>query len=471
MVFPHVGGTGGRMTMGGSVSGRRLAVGSRHRQLRRVVVAVLLLVGSPVLSLGLTAVPASAAGPVTTFTGAGIQGPQSIAAGNDGTMWFTNLAGGPNGSGSIGRITRTGVVTTYGDPSVNGPGGIARGSDGAFWFTNANNGIGRITTAGKISVFFDPSISAPHAIAAGPDGALWFTNSGNHSVGRITTAGKISHFSDPRIDPDAGIVAGPDGALWFTNLYANSIGRITTTGTVTVYTDPSISLPIGITVGGDGALWFANLSGFIGRITTAGVVTSYNADVNGPGGIATGPGGALWYTSGILGTPAITRMTTTGIVTNVQTDPALALPGAIAAGRDGGMWFTDQNSSLIGRIPVAELVVPSGASVVEGNSGTTNLQVPVTLNKPSTQTITAHWTTEFVPGAPAGQADPATDYTPASGTVTFAPGQISNTVTISVNGDTLVEPDEYIVISFSNPTNAKMGGFWGLGFGVILNDD
>ena len=316
-------------------------------------------------------------------------------------MWFTNSGGGPNGSGSIGRITRTGVVTTYADRSINSPGGIALGSDGAFWFTNASNVIGRITTAGKVSVFFDPSISTPQAIAAGPDGALWFTNSGNHSIGRITT-----------------------------------------TGTVTVYTDPSISLPVGITVGGDGALWFTNLSGFIGRISTAGVVTSYNAGVNGPGGIATGPDSALWYTSGLLGTPAITRMTTAGTVTN-----------------------------LIGRVPVAELIVPSGASIAEGNSGTTNLQVPVTLNKPSTQTITAQWTTEFVPNAPAGQADPATDYTPANGIVTFAPGQTSNTVTISVKGDTLVEPDEYIVVSFSNPTNAKVGGFWGLGFGVITNDD
>ena len=45
------------------------------------------------------------------------------------------------------------------------------------------------------------------------------------------------------------------------------------------------------------------------------------------------------------------------------------------------------------------------------------------------------------------------------------------TVTIRVNGDVVVEPNEWIVISFKNPTNAKMGGFYGLGFGVITNDD
>ena len=55
--------------------------------------------------------------------------------------------------------------------------------------------------------------------------------------------------------------------------------------------------------------------------------------------------------------------------------------------------------------------------------------------------------------------------------VTFAPGETSKTVTISVNGDTAVEPDEWIVVSFKKPANARIGGFWGLGFGVILNDE
>jgi hypothetical protein len=97
--------------------------------------------------------------------------------------------------------------------------------------------------------------------------------------------------------------------------------------------------------------------------------------------------------------------------------------------------------------------------------------VPVTLSNPSTQTITAQWTTAFAPGLPGNPADPATDYAPANGTVTFAPGDTTATVTISVNGDTLVEPDEYIVVLFGNPTNAKMGGFYGLGAGIITNDD
>ena len=115
-------------------------------------------------------------------------------------------------------------------------------------------------------------------------------------------------------------------------------------------------------------------------------------------------------------------------------------------------------------------VVPGGASVVEGNAGTVDLNVPVTLSNPSTQTVTVDWSTLALPAVPP-RADSATDFTSASGTVTFAPGETTKTVTISVNGDTDVEPNEWIVVSFKNPTNATMGGFYGLGFGVITNDD
>ena len=60
-----------------------------------------------------------------------------------------------------------------------------------------------------------------------------------------------------------------------------------------------------------------------------------------------------------------------------------------------------------------------------------------------------------------------------SGTVvtTIPPGITRNRSVVSVNGDILFEPDEYVVVSFHNPTNAVMGGFYGLGVGIIQNDD
>ena len=76
------------------------------------------------------------------------------------------------------------------------------------------------------------------------------------------------------------------------------------------------------------------------------------------------------------------------------------------------------------------------------------------------------------PGRSAGGATgPDGDYVPASGTVTFQPGETTATATVLVRGDEVPEPDEYVVVSFRSPTNARMGGFWGLGFAVIADDD
>ena len=114
-------------------------------------------------------------------------------------------------------------------------------------------------------------------------------------------------------------------------------------------------------------------------------------------------------------------------------------------------------------------IVPGVATVIEGDAGTTQLQIPASLSAVSGKTVTAEWTT--VPGSGVSYASAPADYTPASGTVTFAPGQLTKTVAVTVRGDTLVEPNEWVIVPFRNPTNAVMGGFWGLGFGTIANDD
>ena len=58
---------------------------------------------------------------------------------------------------------------------------------------------------------------------------------------------------------------------------------------------------------------------------------------------------------------------------------------------------------------------------------------------------------------------------PQSGSRTFAPGQVTQTVTIPVAGDTAVEPDETFVLNLSAPANATIAD--GQGVGTIVNDD
>lgn len=101
---------------------------------------------------------------------------------------------------------------------------------------------------------------------------------------------------------------------------------------------------------------------------------------------------------------------------------------------------------------------------VEGNSGTRAFMFPVTLSASSASTVTVSY------GIQDGTATVGDgDYNAASGTVTFPPLQTVEFVTVLVNGDSDVEPDETFSIVLSNPTNATIAD--GTGTGTIINDD
>jgi hypothetical protein len=68
-----------------------------------------------------------------------------------------------------------------------------------------------------------------------------------------------------------------------------------------------------------------------------------------------------------------------------------------------------------------------------------------------------------------GTATSGVDYVPASGTLTFLPGETTKTITVLVNGDTLDEPDETLFVNLSNASNATISVSQGTG--TILDDD
>lgn len=115
----------------------------------------------------------------------------------------------------------------------------------------------------------------------------------------------------------------------------------------------------------------------------------------------------------------------------------------------------------------AQTALPSvsvaDTSVNEGNSGTTNASFTVTLSKASTKPVTVSYTTGN------GSATAGQDYTASSGTITFAAGQVSQVINVSVLGDTTVEPAETFTVTLSNPSGATIGR--ATASGTINNDD
>ncbi len=111
----------------------------------------------------------------------------------------------------------------------------------------------------------------------------------------------------------------------------------------------------------------------------------------------------------------------------------------------------------------AEITI-SDATVVEGNSGTSQVTLTITLSQAVAETVTVQWTTG------PGTALAGSDFTAKSGTVTFLSGETSKMIEIDVLGDTVAEPDETFNVTLSNPTGGATIGD-GLGVITITNDD
>ena len=99
----------------------------------------------------------------------------------------------------------------------------------------------------------------------------------------------------------------------------------------------------------------------------------------------------------------------------------------------------------------------------EGNSGVTPFVFTVSLVTPSAATVSVNFATSN------GDAIAGLDYVATSGTVTFAPGVTTQTITVNVFGDNVGENGERFFVNLSNPTEASISDNQGLG--TIISDD
>ena len=97
-------------------------------------------------------------------------------------------------------------------------------------------------------------------------------------------------------------------------------------------------------------------------------------------------------------------------------------------------------------------------TVIEANSGTTTAQFTVTLSPSSTQTVMVNYTTANNTAIAPG------DYQTTSNTLTFTPGQRTQTIDVLVNGDASNEAIcETFFVNLSTPVNAGISDPQGVG--------
>jgi hypothetical protein len=383
---------------------------------------------------------------------------------------------------------------------------------------------GQTSKTVTVNVYGDTAVEANETFTLNLSGVT-----GNATIGRSQATGTIVNDDVPTITIlNQGIYEGSSGSATanfavylsaaspqtVTVNYATADGTATAgsdyavgSGTLT-FTPGQTSATIGVPVYGDTVdeadeLYYVNLSNAVNATlaNTQGRGTIYNDDlsisVSDAAPVTEGNSGSTpayftvslsaasthtvtvgYYTNGGTATAGSDYISTSGTLTfnpgqTSITVPVSVLGDTLYEGNETfGLWITQASNALINRITGNATIVDddpsttisvSDASATEGNSGLSGVTFTVTLNAASTQTVTVNYSTA------AGTATAGTDYQSLSGTLSFAPGQTSKTVTVYAIGDTAIEPNETFTLNLSGATNASISRAQGTG--TILDDD
>ncbi len=133
----------------------------------------------------------------------------------------------------------------------------------------------------------------------------------------------------------------------------------------------------------------------------------------------------------------------------------------------GGVVIGSPNQTVLTIIdnegpPLVSLSI-SDVTQAEGNAAN-QMIFAVTLSAASAQTVTVNYSTAD------GTATAPSDFTAIPTQVlTFNPGETQKPISVNINGDFSVEPDESFFVNLSGATNATISDFQGIG--TLTNDD
>ena len=120
--------------------------------------------------------------------------------------------------------------------------------------------------------------------------------------------------------------------------------------------------------------------------------------------------------------------------------------------------LSNPTNAALSATPTATLTINAndaltfGASTYRVNESTASATITVKLSGPASQPVTVDYATSD------GTATAGSDYTAATGSFTFAPGETSKTFVVPFINDTLDEPNETVMIDLSNPSSNAMLG-------------
>jgi subtilisin-like proprotein convertase family protein len=365
--------------------------------------------------------------------------------------FVVNLSGAVNAT--VTTATGTGTITDD-DPtptlSIDSR-TLAEGSGGstAFAFTVTLSAVsGRTVTVDYATADGTATILDGDFTAA--SGSLTFL------PGETSKAVTVQVAADTRDEDDETFTVGLSGAANAT------ITSATGTGTVTDDDAPPV-LAVGAVTRAEGTgagtpfAFTVSLSAVSGKTVTVNYGT---AD-----GTATVADGDYSATSGTL--TFLPGETTKVVTVQVAGDARDEDDETFAVTQSGAANSTIGTATATGTItdddPLPALAIDS-RTLAEGNTGSTPFAFTVTLSAVSGRAVTVNYAT-----ADGTATTTDGDFTAASGSLTFLPGETTKTVTVQAAGDPRNEDDETFAVNLSGAANATLAA--GTGTGTITDDD
>ncbi len=393
----------------------------------------------------------------------------------------------------IRKITPAGVVSTfaggvagYNDGSANVasfrlPAGITVDASGTFYVGDRiNQLIRKITTNNAVLSGDSTSQLGDHPVVIevsdgnGGTAQQSFTITVNDITDPVIScpADVIVEFGDPTTPSDLGTATATDNSganptITFADVITSGVGNNSTIARTWTATDASsnssscvqtitiqdTTAPTGysITIDQD-PIDATNATAVSFTFADAEVGSTYNYTYSTSGGSGTVTG---------TGTISTTTDQITGIDLSGIADGTITLSVTLTdTNSNTGAVVTDTST----KNTVVNITVDD-PMVIEGDSGTATLQYTVSLETAALETITVDVATSD------GTASSSSDYTALTTTThTFMVGETTQTVDITIAGDTTVEADETLNLDLSNATGPGMITD-AIGVGTITNDD
>ena len=308
-----------------------------------------------------------------------------------------------------------------------------------------------LTFTASLSAASGQTVSVDYATT---DGTAVAGSDYTAASGTLTfTPGQTQQSFDVTVSGDSLVELDETFTVTLSSASNATIADASATGTITNDDAlPEVSLftsPKTITENGGTSTLTAALSGTSSLDVTVALAYS-NATVTGPASIVV-PAGRL------------TAQVTVTAVDNSVDEPDRTVEVSVDSVTNGAedgvqavtLTLTDDDGAP--NLSIAD------AAISEGASGTGVMTFTVTLSVASGQTVTVEYATAD------GTAIAGSDYTAASGTLTFTPGQTRQTFDVMVSGDTVAELDEAFTVTLSSATNASING--ASATGTVTNDD